>query len=419
MSFLPIWSNLRGYLVIVVEGKHIEKFINLAVSRGYNLWDITQPRDNMMLAKVDPSVYPALRHVARTCRCKMRILKKKGFPFAAVKMRKRKMLLVGAALFFVSLYILSSFIWSVEVTSNKELKMITEEQVLDAAADYGIKPGTPRFRIDNRLAGEALEKRFMAISWVGVEVRGTKVIINVVEKVLPEEDPESAHPGNLVAGKDGVVKEILVLAGEPKVAAGDTVKKGDILISGVIYPEPLPEAGAQPSENNPSGGQTEPRLEQPIYINAKGLVRARIWYESRAEIPLVQDKEVFTGKTKKLVTLQLFDKEILLKNQGGEKFKNYRRETDVKKFLVWKYRLPLELVTTTFKEVERKQIYYDMAEARTMAETAALKELSGKLPKGAEIVSQKTRVSSANERELKVVVYVETVENISRFVPLR
>lgn len=419
MGFMRVRSSLRGYVEIVVEGKQIEKFINMTVSRGYDMWDIYQPRENVLIAKVDLAVFPALRHVARACRCKMRIRQKKGFPFAAVKMRRRKMLLVGAMLFFVSLYILSSFVWSVQVTSTQELRMITEEQVLNAAADFGIRPGTLRFLINKNLVAQELEKKFSEISWAGIELQGTKVIINVVEKVLPQEDPENVRPGNIVAEKDGLVKEILVLAGEPKVTAGDTVKKGDVLISGVIYPEASPEDQIEASDQEPAHEEKQQPSDRPIHINAKGLVRARIWYESAVQVPLIQQKEELTGRKRQLVVLQLYNKKIVLKNEKGAEFKQQRKKEEKKRLVVWRYSLPVWLVTTTFEEIEKKEIYYNMAEARDLAEEAAMKDITSKLPEGTQVVSKRTDVSSVNERELKVKVYVETVENIGKFVPLQ
>lgn len=418
MIFWRLWSLIRGYVVIVVEGKQIEKFINMTVSRGYNLWDISQPRENVLTARVDVSVYPRLRHIARTCRCKMKISRKRGLPFTAVKMRKRKMLFAGAVIFFLALYVLSSFIWSVEVTSSRELRTITEQQVLDAAARYGIKRGALRYAIDNRKAAEALEKEFMEVSWVGIEIRGTKVIIDVVEKIFPEED-ERSRPGNIVAQKDGVIKEILVLSGEPKAAAGDTVKKGDILISGIIYPE-LPEEREEKAGEDTGDEDDKEQPEEPRYVSARGIVRARVWYEAKTRVPLVQHKEELTGQKQQVVVLRIGEEEVTLKNQAkGKKYKHFRTDRDIKRLSLWKYRLPVELVTTTYHQVEKVDIYLSMVEARSQAEEAAMKDISSSLPEGAEVVSRRTVITSANEKELRAKVYVETLENIARFVPLK
>lgn len=424
MSILRIMSYVRGYVTIAVEGKQIEKFINMAVARGYNLWDIHQPSENLMLAKVDLETYAELRHVARACRCRMRIEEKKGLPFVTVIFRRRKMLVVGALVFFVALYILSSFIWSVEVSSNKELNLITDEQLLKVVAEMGLEQGTLRFTVDTKEIGEALEKQFPEIGWVNVEIRGTKAIVSVVEKILPERDAKTGQPGNIVAQKDGVVKELLVLSGEPRVVVGDTVKQGDILISGVIYSEPSPDDLEEPKEENeavedPSQDSSQEQGTQPIHVSAKGIVRARIWYETQVQVPLIEEKEILTGKTQQIVALELMDKRVVLKNEAKEKPKKYREKKMAKDLVLWKYRFPVRLITTTFEEVEQKEFYYNMVEAEDLAKKEALKDISSQLPKDSEIVSQRTEVASANERELKLTVYLETVENIGDFSPLQ
>lgn len=412
MSILRIWSLLRGYVEISVEGRHIERFINMAVSQGYNLWDIFQPRDNLMMAKVNISVYPALRHIARTCRCRLKIRGKRGLPFLLVRMRNRKMLVLGACIFFISLYVLSSFIWFVEVTSSKELKLVTKEEISKAAAESGLKPGTLGFLVDNNQAAEAIEKKFASkIAFVGVEQKGTKVIIDVVEKVLPEVDPEKVYPGNVVSLKDGIVKEILVLSGEPKVAVGDTVKKGDILISGVIFPGEAAEETADKAESV----KRERKQAEPILVSARGLVRARVWYEAQAVLPLLQHQEKLTGARQKEVVLRIGEKQILLKKPSDRRFKDFRSEKKEYRLKIFKTEYPVSLISTTYKELKRIDFYYSMAEAKAIGEKAAMDDISMRIPKNAEVVSRKVNISSANEKEIRVVVYVETVESIGRF----
>lgn len=59
-----------------------------------------------------------------------------------------------------------------------------------------------------------------------------------------------------------------------------------------------------------------------------------------------------------------------------------------------------------------------MAEAKAIAEKAAMKDISSKLPENVDLVSRKVHVSSFDEQEINAVVYVETVENIGHFVSL-
>ena len=134
---------------------------------------------------------------------------------------------------------------------------------------------------------------------------------------------------------------------------------------------------------------------------------------------MIQHKEQLTGKKQQVIVLHVGQKEITLKNEAKEKFEHFRTDKDVKKLVLGKYQLPVELVTTTYHQLEKVDIYLDMVEARSQAEEAAMKKISTMLPQDAEVVSRRTEVFSGSEKELQATVYVETLENIAHFVPLQ
>ncbi|NLO90085.1 MAG: hypothetical protein GX088_07165 [Clostridia bacterium] len=127
MLLQKIFLLIKGYVIIMVEGRHLEKFINLAVSRGYPLWNLHRLSPESMIAGVPVDVFPHLRHIARAAGCRIKIKSKGGLPFVLLKIRRRKMLFAGAVVFLISLYVLALFIWSVEVKSSGELKLVKEE----------------------------------------------------------------------------------------------------------------------------------------------------------------------------------------------------------------------------------------------------------------------------------------------------
>lgn len=419
MILFKLWSLLSGYVVITIEGQHVEKFINMAVSRGYLLWDIYCRSQNMVIAKVHVNSFSSLRHIARATGCKIRISGKRGFPFIVNKIRRRKMLPAGAVVFLVSLYILSSFIWSVEVKSNRNLTLLTERQILEAASATGLKRGVLKYKIDTNEIKELIERQFPQIGWAGIEIKGTRAIIEVVEKVLPDAKHTDRHPGNIIAAKDGLIKEILVLVGEAKVVEGETVKKGDILISGVIIKEPQEKEGEERLQDE--GTQEDSEIsDEPRYVRAKGIVRARVWYEARHKMPLVAFKDKETGKSEGFIMLKIGHQEILLKGSKVISYDHYYTDSSVKKLPSWRnFKTPVELVTTTYHELERHREYYSMVEAKELAERQAIGKIKHQLPSGSKIISQKSNVQSLGEQEIEVRVFVETVEEIGIFVPLK
>ncbi len=89
----------------------------------------------------------------------------------------------------------------------------------------------------SRISCTELEKRirnaFPEISWVSAELTGTRLTIHLRENdgiLKAETEPET--PCELTAGTDGTVTRIIVRNGKARVKVGDTVKTGDVLVSG-------------------------------------------------------------------------------------------------------------------------------------------------------------------------------------------
>ena len=84
---------------------------------------------------------------------------------------------------------------------------------------------------------KALLLEFDELSWASVHVRGTG--LSSRPRLRSGLDPVP-RPGDLVAARDGIVEQVMATRGHPRVKKGDTVRRGDVLISGFIPPgEPL------------------------------------------------------------------------------------------------------------------------------------------------------------------------------------
>ena len=78
-----------------------------------------------------------------------------------------------------------------------------------------------------------LLKSIPELGWVGVNTRGCVATISVSERQL--EEPAQWNPfavSSLVSARDALVTHVTVTAGNPLCQPGDTVAKGQILISG-------------------------------------------------------------------------------------------------------------------------------------------------------------------------------------------
>ena len=76
---------------------------------------------------------------------------------------------------------------------------------------------------------------FPDITWVSAEIRGTRLMIRIKENdMIMDPMEESETPCDLIAEKNGIIKEIIVRQGLPNVKVGDVIEKGMLLVDGTI-----------------------------------------------------------------------------------------------------------------------------------------------------------------------------------------
>lgn len=353
------------------------------------LWDIRRHKNNLVTMRVSVKGFKLLRPVARKTKCRVRIVKKRGLPFLSNRYRKRKAFFAGAFLFILLMYIMTSFIWSVEITGNKELESGYVEKAL---AENGIRPGVLKYGIDTKKAVAGLMTDIRELAWVSIDVRGTKVKVQLKErKPLPQMVAKD-EPCNIVALKDGMIKQIIVTDGIEAVAEGDTVKKGQVLISGSI-----------PVKN-----------EKDAYrlVHAMGTVKARTWYETRCPVRLEEVEKVRTGNVMKNYSLVLFAKrlELFHKRVGYEDYDyvEVKQKLMIGEDLVF----PFELVTDSFYENRLVKVKVSEDEAQKTASDTAWKAAMEEMPPDTPIIRSEVKIVEDEELGPVAKVTVECLEEI-------
>ncbi len=393
---------IGGYLTVVVEGS-IEGFINLCIDNGLDLADLQSLSSRKISFKVSLRDFKRLTPLLEESKCSLKVVEKRGLSFLISRVKKRKMLLLGGVLFVVLMYTLSSFIWFVEVYSHQELNRIEERKAVDIAKNVGLKPGVLKKSIDFDLIEKALAREIPEVSWVGVRFFGTKAIIELVERRLPDAKHLDKEPKDIVAEKDGIIEEILVLSGQALVTKGDVVEKGQVLISGVIIAE----------------GENEEPVD-PRLVTARGVVRARVSYEGKYRIALLQSIVARTGARKVAYALQMPHGRVFIKGSHEPSFANYQTETSKTRLPIptalKNSGLPKELIKLTFYEVQVDKRVYQKEEAIRLALPKIKAGL--KLPADSRIAKQKIDLLAETSSDIFVKATIETIEDISMPLPI-
>jgi similar to stage IV sporulation protein len=391
-----------GYCVIKLEGPRRERFINLAMAREIDLWDIVQKGEQKIYCKVNIKDIKKLREIVHISKCPFEIVGKKGLPFYLYKARKRKGATLGLVLFILSLYFLSSFIWFIKIEPQKPMKIYTESQIKQELKRTKVEVGSRKRGIQLDIIEKQLQRRLPDLAFIDMHYVGTLLKVELVEKQLKEQNA-SNHIAHIIANQDGVIEELLVLNGEPKVKVGDTVQKGQVLISGIILDRAI----------NPTTGQDELTGLEPKYVRARGIIRAKVWYEESIDIPILEKGYKHTGKQVKIVKYKYGNNSIKVKGPKKIPYKYYTVQEKSKSYNPWRiFRSPVEVIETVyFEKVPFKRIN-NREEAIKLGEKRAQAKLLKSLGQGITILDQKVQLINADEECVTIKIMVEAREDI-------
>lgn len=401
---INLWYYINGYVLIIIRGKRTERLINLAIKRGIYLRDICY-HEQAAFMKVDIEGFKRLRPLARKTGCLIKIKKKVGLPFFIYKLTVRRGYVAGLGFFFLTLYIFSSFIWFIEVAGTDK---INPEEIIQASRELGLKPGVFKNALETDDFVNELVLNVPEVSWAGLEIIGTKVRIQIVERIKAIETNEEFY-SNIVAAKDGLVLDVFILSGQAEVREGDTVSSGQILISGIVtseLEEEIPEIG----ENEP---EEERENFKKIYTKARGTVKARVWYEGFGESTLLLKRPEPTTNIKTSSFIKIGDREFYFEGDGENPFL-YSKQEVTKQTFHWKnIKIPVEIVNLKFTELTVNTIKLTPEEALDRAKEQAVRKAREQLLPGIEPVKQYLEIIDTGDEQVFQVRYViETIEDI-------
>lgn len=209
-----IYMFFSGYVYVSVEGFFIERFINICRSKNIVLQDLHIENNVYIRFKLLKSDFKELRHIAKNTKCKIKIEKKKGIPFVINRYRKRKVFAVAILAIAIFIFILTKFIWNIEVQGNEK---IPKEEILNLVSDYGITIGSYRNKIDTEKISNLIRLQRDDLAWVGISIQGTNAIITVKESIEKPNIIDKNEVCNIVATKNATISKIIVQNGTARV----------------------------------------------------------------------------------------------------------------------------------------------------------------------------------------------------------
>lgn len=231
MNLVELVRLFNGYVKFGAEGGFGERFVNLCEQRRLGVRSLAFD-DERLEGFVTARDYIKLRTVAKQSGMKLRCISKHGLPFFMFKNRNRVGLAVGAAFFVLFMSIMSLFVWNIETVGSEN---ISSTEILSVAQEYGLRLGCFRPTLDvHEVADKMITKLNGRLLWVAVNVSGSRAVIEARDYIEKPESKTYSDPCNIVADFDGLLLSLEVHNGTKANFEGNGVKKGDLLISGIV-----------------------------------------------------------------------------------------------------------------------------------------------------------------------------------------
>ncbi len=345
-----LYLYVFGYVNIEVEGFFVERFINICISKRIFLWKLVRKNSTVMYAKIGVKDFKRIKNVAKKTKCKVSLESKKGLPFLLNRYKKRKIFAITLGVIAILIFGLTRFVWNIDIYCDGD---IDKQEIIKLLEKDGIKEGVLISKINKDKVINEIRMQRDDISWVGIRLDGTNVIVNIVKSIEKPQIIASDEPCNIISDKEAIITKISVQNGTARVKEGDTIKIGDLLVEGVM-------------EGKYTGNR---------YVHSEADIKAKIWYTKEEEASLKQEHYIDTGKEQKRYEININKFKINF-NKRLPKFKKYDTiETGKKLKLFSNFYIPIEIKTINYKEKKLEYVEYTMEELSNELQKKLKKEL--------------------------------------------
>lgn len=374
---------LKSRIKIKITGKNIDRFIKRLNHNNIELLNISNLKHDyveLIIYKKDYLKVLDLKSIYEIEQLNI---------YGMIKIKKiiniYKYLISSILLGILLIVFLSNIIFDVEIIHNDSS---TRNFILKELESYNIKKYKFVKKYDEiqNIKKDILEKYKDKIEWIEITRSGTKYIVKLELRILPNINNDDALR-NVVSSKSAVLKKVIAKKGTIVKDIDTFINKGDVVISGDIYlNEELKES-----------------------IHADGTIYGEVWYNVTVEYPFVYIENKETGNNKNVFVLKLFNKNIeFSKNHFKEK--KYEEKVILKNDLI-----PISFTIQKQKEIINIEEILNSDEAISKAIQKAKDKISESLNSDEYIIDYKVLNSNIENDKVIVNVFFTVFENITNY----
>ncbi len=387
-AMIRFLKYMKGYLRVRVWGFSPERFMNLCSNKGILLWDIVREGD-VYYMNITLKGFWEIRPIAKKTGTRVAILERYGLPFFLPRLLKRKMFVLGLVLAVVFWTVSSFFIWDINLNGNYQ---ITDDVFQNFLKENQVRIGMRRDELDIQELEKQIRRQFPQITWASARLDGTKLLIDIKENDAPiatrEHAVDEKHsmggaqdaPGtDLVAEYNGRVVSIIVRSGVPKVAIGDTVEKGTVMVEGKV-----------PVYNE------DATVREYSYVDADADIVLEHASEFTASLPFDHTEKRYTGREKSSHYIKLGDRSWALpENRPFLVYDSVIKES--RPLMLERLSVPAFWGTVTYREYQNVEYKYTAEEAKDHLNQKLMDFLAELEEKGVQIIEKDVKIETGND----------------------
>lgn len=257
-----IWNNssfTEHYRKIKIEGFQMDRLLDKCMKNQIQLRQVKFVSDLEITLLIEKRDFKKLKKLAKSS-YKITVIEEGGYKHGLRRLWKKKITIIGVLLLVGFLYYQSLFIVEIQIDGYEK---IDEPHLRQTLAEAGLYEGC-RKDVDLNKVKIRLYEKYDEISWAGITFNGNLAEVSIAEGEKPVKTKvEKKKPCSIVADRAGYIHKIVPIEGLRAVKDGSYVKKGDVLITGIV-----------PLRNVAYGTESEGETE--TYVHAEGNVEAKI-----------------------------------------------------------------------------------------------------------------------------------------------
>ena len=387
MLIFKLMHLLRGYVVIRRDDINSEKLLNILRKKNITVWDL-EKKDKIIKFKISYEDY--IKHsdlINKT----VKPVNKRGVMLKLNKLKLRRGFSIGLLILIISLYLLTSMIWDVEVIGTNQLNT---NDILRLLEKNQIKIPFAISQIESKKLETLIYDNFK-YKFVEVFVEGSKLIIFVREREPEPAEIKSNEPSSIISLKNAIINKVIAKSGQPVVKTGDVVYEGQTLIMGIVKNKNSDEFMMVPSE---------------------GVVYGKTYYNFEMKEGKTRSVSISTNKSKSVYYLKINGNSIKI---VGDKdpFENYNyREREIKAPLLSSI-ADISIIKGLYYEEVIKEIEIDKATAHNKMKVTMYDELLKSCSQDSRILKSNINFSDDDEFYY-LTAQIEVIEDIGQKVRL-